>query len=118
MNTLYFIWVRVNKPKVIVEILKDEEIFLKNQTLLTSLLKRSNIARNRKTKGTKKDQKSWFFWKKGCVKLVHNNDTSSFCKMNTRVRVNKSKVIAEILKDEKIFLKPESDIFNFFTKAK
>ena len=58
---------------MIVEILKDEEIFLKNQTLLTSLLKRSNIARNRKTKGTKKDQKSWFFWKKGSVKLVHNN---------------------------------------------
>ena len=34
------------------------------------------------------------------------------------VRVNKPKVIVEIFKDEKIFLKPESDIFNFFTKAK
>ena len=34
------------------------------------------------------------------------------------VRVNKPKVIVEILKDEKIFFKPESDIFNFFTKAK
>ena len=107
---------------MIAEVLKDEKIFLKNQTLLTSLLKQSNIARNRKTKGAKKDQKSWFFWKKGSVKLVHNNDTSSFCKMNTLyfiwVRVNKPKVIVEILKDEKIFLKPESDIFNFFTKAK
>ena len=41
MNTLYFIWVRVNKPKVIDEILKDEKIFLKNQTFLNSLPKQS-----------------------------------------------------------------------------
>lgn len=41
MNTLYFIWVRVNKPKVIVEILKDEKIFLKPESVITSLPKQS-----------------------------------------------------------------------------
>lgn len=41
MNTLYFIWVRVNKPKVIVEILKDEKIFLKPESDIFNFIETS-----------------------------------------------------------------------------
>ena len=81
-----------------------------------------NVANAEYRKGQRRTKRAGSFEKKGRVKLVHNNDTSSFCKMNTLyfiwVRVNKPKVIVEILKDEKIFLKPESVITSLPKQSK